>query len=100
MLDVRGHLVGSVASAFRFVQRGLRQMTKSIPAATSPDEWKPEEPLVLSYRDDGFVWASWQNGELALRLGQHDSVVEIMREFLAQDALADLLTDLRHRAAS
>jgi len=45
-----------------------------------------EQELIFSSRD-GFVWASSPDSELVVRLGRHEAVAEMMRDFLAQDAL-------------
>jgi hypothetical protein len=40
---------------------------------------------------DGYVWASWQETDVAVRLGRHDMVAAMMQDFLAQDALGQRL---------
>lgn len=53
--------------------------------------WEPELNIIFSLRD-GFVWASWPETEAAVRLGRHEMVAGMMRDFLAQDALGKRLT--------
>jgi hypothetical protein len=64
-------------------------------ASSFADRWEPELGIVFSSRD-GFVWASWPDTEVAVRLGRHEVVANMMRDFLAQDALGRRL-DPRHR---
>ena len=40
---------------------------------------------------DGYVWASWQETDVSVRLGRHDMVAAMMQDFLAQDALGERL---------
>jgi hypothetical protein len=54
------------------------------------DRWAPELGIVFSSRD-GFVWASWPDSDGAVRLGRHDMVANMMRDFLAQDDLGERL---------
>jgi hypothetical protein len=60
-------------------------------------DWKPEQDLIFSSRD-GFVWVSWPGAEAAVRLGRHETVAAMMRDFLAQDALGTRLTKRRRRS--
>jgi hypothetical protein len=46
--------------------------------------------LVLSLRD-GQVWASWLDGRPAVRLGEHDAVIDEMRTFILQSEVAERL---------
>ena len=55
------------------------------------ERWEPELGITFSSRD-GFVWASWPNTEAAVRLGRHEMIAAMMRDFLAQDALGKRLT--------
>jgi hypothetical protein len=41
--------------------------------------------------EDGFVWASWSGTEHMVRLGRHDEVTAMMRDFLAQNAVGERL---------
>jgi hypothetical protein len=61
----------------------------SVPSFTS-SRWEPEVGIIFSSLD-GFVWASWPETEAAVRLGRHEMVADMMRDFLAQDALGDRL---------
>jgi hypothetical protein len=45
----------------------------------------PELEIIFSSRD-GYVWVSWPGAD-AVRLGPHEQVATMMRDFLAQDAL-------------
>ena len=60
-------------------------------SAFAEERWEPECGITFSSRD-GFVWASWPNTEAAVRLGRHDMIAAMMRDFLAQDALGRRLT--------
>lgn len=51
---------------------------------------EPEQNVIFSSRE-GFVWASWPETEAAVRLGRHEAVAAMMRDFLAQDALGKRL---------
>ena len=55
----------------------------------SPDDRHPELEIIFSSRD-GHVWASWP-GAHAINLGRHEVVTDMMRDFLAQDALGQRL---------
>jgi hypothetical protein len=46
--------------------------------------------LVLSLRG-GQVWASWRDGRPAIRLGEHDAVLDEMRTFILQSEVAERL---------
>ena len=49
--------------------------------------WQSELNVIFSLRD-GYVWASWPDGDAAVRLGEHEVVSAMMLDFLAQDELA------------
>ena len=49
----------------------------------------PELQVIFSSRD-GYVWVSWPTGG-AVKLGPHEVVADMMRDFLAQDALGKRL---------
>lgn len=49
-----------------------------------------ELEIIFSSRD-GYVWASWPDTDLSLKLGRHDMVAAMMENFLAQDALGKRL---------
>jgi hypothetical protein len=61
-------------------------------------EWKPEQELFFSSRG-GFVWVSWPESEAAVRIGRHEIVAAMMRDFLAQDALGKRLERRRRRGS-
>ena len=63
--------------------------------ALPDDRWHPELEIIFSSRD-GYVWASWQDC-YAVNLGNHEAVAAMMRDFLAQDALAKQLDALGKR---
>jgi hypothetical protein len=65
-------------------------MTEEVVPSFSGQRWEPELGIIFSLRD-GFVWATWPETEVAIRLGRHDMVAEMMRDFLAQDALGEWL---------
>lgn len=48
--------------------------------------------MIFSLRD-GFVWATWTEAEVAVRLGRHELVANTMRDFLAQDAVGERLNN-------
>ena len=60
-------------------------------AVTSTEScWEPD--IVFSLRD-GFVWVTWPETEAAIKLGRHEAVALMMRDFLAQDDLGQRLRD-------
>lgn len=59
------------------------------------NRWEPEAGIIFSSRD-GFVWVSWPETEAVVRLGRQDAVSAMMRDFLAQNALAERL-NIRRR---
>ena len=61
-------------------------MTRPIASSFPSTQWDPESGIVFSSRE-GFVWASWPGTEAAIKLGRDRVVVEIMQDFLKQDAL-------------
>jgi hypothetical protein len=65
-------------------------MTRPIATSFTGHRWEPELGIVFSSRE-GFAWASWPETEVAVRLGRHDMVAAMMRDFLAQDALGERL---------
>ena len=60
------------------------------PSGWKPEGWEPGLEIIFSSRND-YVWASWQETEVSVRLGRHDLVTAMMRDFLAQDALGERL---------
>ena len=52
--------------------------------------WEPGLEIIFSSRN-GYVWASWEDTDVSVRLGRHDMVTAMMQDFLAQDALGDRL---------
>jgi len=48
---------------------------------------QPMLTIIFSLRE-GYVWANWPDTEVYVRLGPHDVVAPMMRDFLAQDALS------------
>jgi hypothetical protein len=54
--------------------------------------------LVLSLQD-GQVWARWSGGDAPVNLGDHDTVVEEMRYFMAQSEAAVRLSHAAKRQA-
>jgi hypothetical protein len=61
-------------------------MPKPLGTSLAGTHWRPEEELLFSSRE-GWVWVSWPNAEGAVKLGRHEAVAAMMRDFLAQDAL-------------
>jgi hypothetical protein len=61
-------------------------MPKPLGTSFAGTHWRPEEELLFSSRE-GWVWVSWPNTEGAVKLGRHEAVAAMMRDFLAQDAL-------------
>jgi hypothetical protein len=51
---------------------------------------KHEDELVFSMKDDA-VWVTWPGTSATVRLGPHDAVTAMMRDYLAQTALAERL---------
>lgn len=50
--------------------------------------------LILSLVD-GFVWVCWPGTSASVRLGNHEPVIAVMRDFLAQCELGERLTNAR-----
>lgn len=71
-------------------------MNEPVVSTFTNGRWEPDRDLIFSSRD-GFVWASWPETEVAVRLGRHDVVAAMMRDFLAQDALGKRLAKHRRR---
>lgn len=69
-------------------------MNKSSGASSSNRSWEQDLGIIFSLRD-GYVWASWLDSEASVRLGRHDMVTSMMRDFLAQDAIGLRLSELR-----
>jgi hypothetical protein len=44
------------------------------------------DKIIFSSRD-GYVWVSWRETDVSVKLGRHEVVAEMMRDFLAQDAV-------------
>jgi hypothetical protein len=42
---------------------------------------------------DGFVWACWPGTSASVRLGDHEPVIAMMRDFLAQCDLGERLAN-------
>ena len=63
------------------------------PNISKPSGYRhPELEVIFSSRD-GYVWVSWHAG--AVKLGPHEVVADMMRDFLAQDALGKRLAATR-----
>ena len=54
----------------------------------------PQVEMILSLVD-GFVWVCWPGTNASVRLGNQESVVAVMRDFLAQCEVADRLANAR-----
>jgi len=50
----------------------------------------PEEAIIFSLLDD-YVFASWPGTDASVRLGRHEMVAAMMKDFLAQDELGKRL---------
>ena len=50
-------------------------------------DWRNDQEIIFSLQD-GYVWASWPDGQAVVRLGRHGAVSAMMRDFIAQDDLA------------
>jgi hypothetical protein len=53
---------------------------------------EPVTSAIIFSLVDGFVWACWPGTSASVRLGDHEPVIEMMRDFLAQCDLGDRLT--------
>jgi hypothetical protein len=73
-----------------------KTMSNASSASPGKHRWEREGDMTFSLRD-GFVWASWPDTEATVRLGRHDVVASMMRDFLAQDALCERLLERRAR---
>lgn len=60
-------------------------------SASTPNFDRERELGIVFSLHDGFVWVSWPDTEASVRLGRHDVVSSMMRDFLAQDALGERL---------
>ena len=65
-------------------------MNEPVVSTFTSRRWEPDRDLIFSSRE-GFVWASWLDTEVAVRLGRHEIVAAMMRDFLEQDALGERL---------
>ena len=54
----------------------------------------PEEAIIFSLLD-GYVLASWPGTDASVRLGRHEMVAAMMKDFLAQDEVGKRLAQLR-----
>jgi hypothetical protein len=70
-------------------------MGEALTPSDLENHWEPD--IVFSLRD-GFVWVSWPETEAAIKLGRHEAVAHMMRDFLAQDALGQRLTELEGKS--
>ena len=52
------------------------------------------DDLIFSLIDD-YVWVSWPGTVASVKLGAHDAVRAVMRDFLAQCELGDRMTNAR-----
>jgi hypothetical protein len=59
-------------------------------ASTFSAASEPELGIIFSSLD-GYVWASWPESNATVRLGRHEIVAAMMRDFLAQDSLGKRL---------
>jgi hypothetical protein len=50
----------------------------------------PEDAIIFSLLD-GYVLASWPGTDASVRLGRHEMVAAMMKDFLAQDELGKRL---------
>ena len=66
-------------------------MTEPLASSFTGHRWEPELGIIFSSLN-GFVWASWPETEAAVRLGRHGMVANMMRDFLAQEAVGERLT--------
>jgi len=73
-------------------------MTDRAISSFTTRRWEPENDVLFSSLD-GFVWASWPETDAAVRLGRHEAVAAMMRDFLAQDALGRRLAKRADRGA-
>jgi hypothetical protein len=55
---------------------------------------KPEDEVVFSMRGED-VWVSWPHTNAAVRLGTHEAVAAMMRDYLGQSEIANQLLGLR-----
>jgi hypothetical protein len=58
---------------------------------------EPVRGAIIFSLVDGFVWACWPGTSASVRLGDHEPVIEMMRDFLAQCDLGARLTGERKR---
>ena len=65
-------------------------MTVSTVSTGRAEGCQPGLEIIFSSRD-GYVWASWHDSDVSVRLGRHDMVAGMMQDFLAQDAIGERL---------
>ena len=69
-------------------------MAQSIESSFTGRQGVWDGGIVFSSRD-GFVWASWPETGSAVRLGSHEMIADLMRDFLAHDELGKRLAMCR-----
>jgi hypothetical protein len=62
-------------------------------ASSLPVQGGESELEIIFSSKDGYVWASWQETDISIRLGRHEMISEMMRDFLAQEALGQRLAN-------
>jgi hypothetical protein len=89
---MNGYLLTVAGRYSRWYRVGANYEVVPMPAPNSspfPERRSPELEIIFSSRD-GYVWASWPDSD-AVKLGPHEVVAAMMRDFLAQDALGKRL---------
>jgi len=81
------------ASAMTSIELGYEAMNERNGGSIG-QEPVPEETIIFSLLD-GYVLASWPGTEASVRLGRHEMVAAMMKDFLAQDELGKRLAQLR-----
>jgi hypothetical protein len=64
---------------------------KDAPIQSNEDALAESWPDVVFSLSGNFVWAGWPGTNAAIKLGRHEAVAAMMRDFLEQSALGEQL---------
>ena len=70
--------------------RAVGEYGDDLPHGIAP----PKVDMILSLVD-GFVWVCWPGTNASVRLGNHETVIAVMRDFLTQCEIAERLANAR-----
>ena len=69
----------------------MRRLANRAPSYTADHSY---DGVLFSLMDD-FVWVTWPDSVVRVRLGTREAVVTMMHDFLAQERVAQRLTNRR-----